>query len=118
VGGFEDELREFIKREAQAIFEEMHAERQLAQADGRQLDEETLARIRQYELISRKPYLTKAEAALYLDVSEKSVEEWSARADDANPFPEVRAGSAPRYSRSEVDAWVVREARRRRDTRL
>jgi hypothetical protein len=48
------------------------AERPPARSQPSQLDDKTLERIRLYELISRKPYLTKAEAALYLDVSEKS----------------------------------------------
>lgn len=94
------------------------AERDRAEArPAAELDGKTLERIRQYELISRKPYLTKAECAIYLDVSEKSIEEWSARADEDNPFPEDRAASSPRYNRMKVDAWVEREARRRRKAR-
>lgn len=90
-------------------------EKSEARAPAPEFDGETLAKIRLYELISRKPYLTKAEAALYLDVSEKSIEEWSARADRDNPFPEDRAASVPRYNRMKIDAWVEREARLRRD---
>lgn len=58
------------------------------------LDRETQDRINQYFLISHKPYLTRREAAVYLDVSERSVAEWAARPADQNPFPEGRAGES------------------------
>ena len=90
------------------------AERKPAAPSDSQLDDEALKTIRQYEIISRKPYLTQAECALYLDVSDKSIQEWAQRPDEDNPFPEERAGSAPRYNRMKVDAWVEREARLRR----
>ena len=113
----EDELREFVRREARAVFGELIPTRLPEVAQKVELDDETRKQIRRYAVLAHKPYLTKAEAALYLDVSEKSVEEWSARADADNPFPEDRAASAPRYNRMKIDGWVEREARRRREAR-
>lgn len=102
-----------------SVVEPLLEERDRArEAEGRaaavEMDEETRERVRSYTLLSHKPFLTRPEVALYLDVSERSIEEWSQRPDDRNPFPEDRAGSAPRYNRMKVEAWLEREARLRR----
>jgi excisionase family DNA binding protein len=78
------------------------------------LDEKTRSTISEHVLISNKTYLTRAEAAKYLGVSERAVKEWSARAADQNPFPEVRAGADPRYKRAAIDEWAEVEGRRQR----
>jgi len=78
------------------------------------VDEETRRAVSEQMLISNKTYLTRAEAANYLDVSERSIKEWAARAPDQNPFPEVRAGADPRYRRAAVDEWAEAEGRRQR----
>lgn len=76
------------------------------------IDADTLLKIAQYELISHKPYLTKKELALYLDCSERSIEEWSARSE--NPLPVGYAGSEVKAKREKIDQWVEREAQRKR----
>lgn len=78
------------------------------------VDEETRRRVSEQLILSNKSYLTRAEVAAYLGVSERSIKEWSARAVDQNPFPEVRAGADPRYRRVAVDAWAEREGQRQR----
>lgn len=78
------------------------------------IDEQTQEKIGQYQLIAHKPYLTRKEAAIYLDVSERSISEWSARPLEQNPFPESRAGGDPRYKREKIDEWAARETERRR----
>ena len=78
------------------------------------VDEETRRQIAEQLLLSNKNYLTRAEAASYLGVSERSIKEWSARPADQNPFPEVRAGADPRYRRTAVDEWAEREGQRQR----
>ncbi len=78
------------------------------------VNEETRRRVAEQLLLSNKSYLTRAEAASYLGVSERSIREWSARPPDQNPFPEVRAGADPRYRRAAVDEWVEREGQRQR----
>lgn len=52
--------------------------------------------------------------AIYLDVSERSVGEWSARPMEQNPLPCGNAGGEPRYRREAVDEWLERENQRRR----
>lgn len=79
-----------------------------------QVDEDTRERIKQLQIISHKPYLTKKEVALYLDVSERSVEEWAARPPDQNPFPAVKVGKELRAKREQVDAWTEQERERSR----
>jgi hypothetical protein len=79
-----------------------------------ELDEATLERIRLFSLVSHKPYLTKKEAALYLDVSERSIAEWTSRPQNQNPLPASYAGGEPRYLRKKVDEWAEREAGRKR----
>ncbi|HEY0004395.1 MAG TPA: hypothetical protein VGB17_06260 [Pyrinomonadaceae bacterium] len=78
------------------------------------LDEETQTKVNEYVLIAHKPYLTRREVAVYLNVSERSIAEWSARPMDQNPFPVQNAGGEPRYKREKVDEWTEREAQRKR----
>ena len=78
------------------------------------LDEKAQREVQEQILISHKSYLTRAEVAKYLGVSERSVAEWSARPLDQNPFPAAYAGGDPRYRRAAVDEWAVAEARRQR----
>jgi hypothetical protein len=77
-------------------------------------DEETTKLIREQALIAHKTYLTHREAAIYLNVSERSIGEWSARAHNQNPFPQEHAGGDPRYKRSRIDEWTVAEGQRQR----
>jgi excisionase family DNA binding protein len=76
------------------------------------VDTETQAIVRQLQIVSNKPYLNKQELALYLDCSERSIEEWSQRPADKNPLPVVRAGRDVRIKREKVDEWMVREDQR------
>jgi len=78
------------------------------------VDDKTRRQVSEQLLISNKTYLTRAEAAKYLDVSERSIKEWSARAPEQNPFPEVRAGADPRYRRAAIDEWAEAEGKRQR----
>jgi hypothetical protein len=78
------------------------------------LDDQTRQAIREQAVIANKTYLTRAEAAKYLGVSERSIAEWAARPPDQNPFPVSHAGGEPRYKRVAVDEWTVAEARRQR----
>lgn len=77
------------------------------------LDAETRREIQAQILIARKTYLTRGEAAKYLQVSEKSIGEWSKRRADENPLPVAYAGADPRFKRTALDEWAAREARRR-----
>ena len=78
------------------------------------LDERTRQTICEQTVIANKTYLTRAEAAKYLGVSERSISDWSARLPNQNPFPAAYAGGEPRYKRVAVDEWAVAEARRQR----
>lgn len=78
------------------------------------LDDVTRKAIREQTVIANKTYLTRAEAAKYLGVSERSIAEWAARPPDQNPFPISYAGGDPRYRRTAVDEWATAEARRQR----
>jgi hypothetical protein len=78
------------------------------------VDEKTRRQVAEQLLLSNKSYLTRAEVAAYLCVSERSIKEWAARLVDQNPFPEVRAGADPRYRRTAVDEWAEREGQRQR----
>jgi len=78
------------------------------------LDEASLKTIREQTVIANKTYLTRAEVAKYLGVSERSIAEWSARPTDQNPCPVSYAGGEPRYKRAAVDEWAAAEARRQR----
>ena len=77
------------------------------------IDEQTRRQISEHALISNKTYLTRAEAAKYLGVSERSIAEWSVRPPDHNPLPVCYAGGDPRYKREAVNEWVAAEARQR-----
>jgi len=85
-----------------------------ARAAGIGIDDDARAQIRTFEIIAHKPYLDKSELALYLDCSERSIDEWSSRAIDNNPLPVGYVGSHMRAKREKVDRWVEREAQRRR----
>ncbi len=78
------------------------------------IDEQTKLEIQEQVLISHKTYLTRKEAAKYLNVSERSIAEWAARSHDQNPFPESKAGSEPRTKRAAIDEWAGREQQRQR----
>jgi excisionase family DNA binding protein len=101
-------IAEEVMRESQG------AHRPAPRAAADLVDEKTRQAIAEQALIASKSYLTRAEAAKYLDVSERSIKEWAARPVDQNPFPEVRAGADPRYKRTSVDEWAEREAQRQR----
>ena len=83
-------------------------------ASGDLLDDRSRQTIREQAVIANKTYLTRAEAAKYLGVSERSIAEWSARPTDQNPLPVSYAGGDPRYKRTAVDEWAAAEARRQR----
>jgi hypothetical protein len=76
--------------------------------------EQTRLAIQEQIMLSHKTYLTRREAAQYLNVSERSIAEWSARPANQNPFPESHAGGEPRYKRTSIDEWAEREGQRRR----
>jgi transposase len=76
------------------------------------VDEQTRQLIAEQVLISHKTYLTRAEAAKYLQVSGKSIGDWSKRSAGENPFPERNAGGEPRYKRTDIDEWAEHERRR------
>lgn len=105
-------------KEIERIVERTLSQRQpaaLPMAASREiLDETTIERIKQFNFVSNKPYLTKKELAIYLDVSERSIAEWIAMPMDQNPLPVSNAGGAPRFKRERVDEWAEREAQRRR----
>ena len=110
---------QLLTRAIKAFVEESLDERatapaKVSPATPEPLDERTKNKIAQYALLAHKPYLTRKEAAAYLDVSPRSIAEWSARPPDENPFPEGRAGGEPRTKREEIDKWVEREGARRR----
>lgn len=78
------------------------------------VDQDTQKQIAQYELLAHKPFLTKKEIALYLGCSERSVEDWAARAVADNPLPVGYAGSEMRAKREKLDKWTETEAQRKR----
>lgn len=109
-----EQLDERIRRivaEALASGDE-RAGRAAAAADV--LDDVSRKVIREQTVIANKTYLTRAEAAKYLGVSDRSIAEWAARPLDQNPFPVSYAGGDPRYKRVAVDEWATAEARRQR----
>jgi hypothetical protein len=103
-----------LKQAIEAIVAEAIADMPPAVAPVISVDGETKEQIAQYVLLAHKTYLTRKEVALYLNVSERSISEWTARPVDRNPFPESAAGDSPRYKREQVDAWAVREGQGRR----
>jgi hypothetical protein len=78
------------------------------------IDEETRRAIQEQVLLAHKTYLTRKEAARYLNVSERSIAEWAARPVDQNPFPERQAGGEPRARRADIDEWAAKEKQRQR----
>lgn len=78
------------------------------------IDEGTRQAIAEQLLLAHKSYLTRKEAARYLNVSERSIAEWAARPAGENPFPESNAGGEPRTKREKIDEWTQRESQRRR----
>jgi hypothetical protein len=81
---------------------------------GSEVDEETSQAVREQVLIANKTWLTRKEAAKYLNVSERSIAEWAVRPQDQNPFPESSAGSEPRTRRDRIDEWADRERQKQR----
>jgi excisionase family DNA binding protein len=59
-----------------------------------------------------EPLLTVPEAAAYLRVKPRTVYQWVWR----RRIPFLKAGSAVRFSRTELDVWLAR--RNRKETRL
>jgi hypothetical protein len=111
---FLEQLDERIRRIAEDVLHKIDDGRTPAPGATDLVDEKTRRQVAEQLLLSNKSYLTRAEAAAYLGVSERSIKEWSARPVDQNPFPEVRAGADPRYRRVAVDEWAEREAQRLR----
>lgn len=111
-----DDLNAAVDERTRRIVREVLAEpgRRVPVAAPAAVDEKTQEQVGRYLLISSKPYLTRKEAAIYLDCSERSIAEWSARAVGDNPFPVSNAGSEPRYKRERIDEWAEREAQRQR----
>jgi hypothetical protein len=113
-----DELLEHLDERIRRVVAEALASREErpgpGSAHGDVLDEATRQAIREQTVIANKTYLTRAETAQYLGVSERSISEWAARPPDQNPFPVSHAGGEPRYKRVAVDEWAVAEARRQR----
>lgn len=104
----EDNLKSFVE----AIVAERLAS--LPRPEPAPVDSETQQQIAQHELIAHKTYLNKKEIALYLGCSERSIEDWSARAPNDNPLPAGYAGSDMRAKRENLDKWVEGEAQRKR----
>ena len=102
-------FRSLAREEAERIIE---GARETPPADF--VDEQTRRAVQEQILLSHKTYLTRREAAQYLNVSERSIAEWSARPANQNPFPESHAGGEPRYKRTSIDEWAEREGQRRR----
>lgn len=100
-----------VRRIAQEVVREASPPARALESDV--LDAETRREIQEQILIARKTYLTRAEAAKYLQVSEKSIGEWSKRPPDENPLPAAYAGADPRFKRTALDEWAAREAGRR-----
>lgn len=107
MSALEDSLKQIIS----TIIDERLASlpRPTVQAD---VDSDTLATVRQLQIVSSKPYLNKQDLALYLDCSERSIEEWTARPADKNPLPAGRVGRDLRIKREKADEWMEREGER------
>jgi hypothetical protein len=111
-----DDLNQILDGRIRRIIKEVLAEPELRPSTGAPavVDEATREKVSQYLLVSAKPFLKRKEAAIYLDCSERSIAEWSARAVGDNPFPVSNAGGEPRYKREKIDEWVTAEAQRQR----
>ena len=108
-----EQFDERMRRIAEEVLRASEGGRAPAAVSADLVDEETRRQIAEQLLLSHKTYLTRAEAAKYLQVSEKSVGDWSKRPAGENPFPERNAGGEPRYKRTDIDEWAERERRRR-----
>jgi hypothetical protein len=106
MSALEDALKPLIERIVEARLAS------LPRPKAESADAKTLEVIRQLQIISSKPYLNKQELMLYLDVSDRSIEEWSQRPPDKNPLPVVRAGRDLRIKRERADEWMEREGER------
>lgn len=107
-------IEQSIKEIAGQVFDERIGQLETVKVSNGVIDDATQERINTYELIARKPYLNRKETALYLDVSERSIIEWSNRPMNENPFPETFAGGNPRYQRKAIDEWILKERGRMR----
>lgn len=74
----------------------------------RQIVQTTIAEIRAERLILHK-VLTIKQLAEFLQVSTQSILNWSRREKDENPLPVRYAGANPRFYKSEIDEWMLRE---------
>lgn len=108
MSALEDNLKSFIE----LIVEERLAS--IPRSEPTPVDNQTQQLIAQQELIAHKTYLNKKEIALYFGCSERSVEEWAARAQKDNPLPVGYAGSDMRAKRENLDKWIEGEAQRKR----
>lgn len=109
---FEERFRQLVR---ETVAEELGAATRGRAGERPVLVDDGMRRqVAEHILLSNKTYLTRAEVAAYLGVSERSIKEWAARPVDQNPFPEVRAGADPRYRRAAVDEWAEREGQRQR----
>lgn len=103
-----------IEREVDRRVRPLEEAIQSLRATGPQLDDATAALIREQMLLASKSYLTRKEAAVYLNVSERSISDWAARPTNENPFPMAYAGGEPRVKRERIDEWADRERARQR----
>lgn len=108
MSALEDNLRSFVE----SIVDERLAS--IPRSEPAPVDSQTQQQISQQELIAHKTYLNKKEIALYFGCSERSVEEWAARAQKDNPLPVGYAGSDMRAKRENLDKWIEGEAQRKR----
>ena len=104
-------LRTFVRQVAEEVVRAALPACPTVSADA--LDENTQREIREQAVLSHKTYLTRAQAATYLQVSEKSIGEWSKRPPEENPLPVAYVGADPRYRRTALDEWAAEESRRR-----
>ena len=104
----ENYFRGLARNEAERVFEEGRA----TPPPPELVDGQIRHAIQEQILISHKTYLTRREAAAYLNVSERSIAEWSQRPVNDNPFPVSNAGGEPRYRRAAIDEWAEAERRR------
>ena len=61
------------------------------------------------ELSSSAEVMTLAQTANYLQCSIQSIKNWSERGEGENPLPCGNAGADPRFYKSKVDNWLVKE---------
>lgn len=68
-----------------------------------------VTQIRQESLLPCEVLTTK-QLAEFLQVSTQSILNWCRRKENENPLPVRYAGADPRFYKSEIDAWSLREA--------